>query len=292
MQTNKFGILAALGAYVSWGFLPLYWHLLAEAEAYEILANRITWTAVFMLGVIVLSGRWPVLRDDLRALRQNMARLGLLLAATLIISINWLVYIWAVNHQHVIDTSIGYYINPLVNVLLGIVCFHERLTRAKWLSVALAACGILFMTWELGTVPWVALVLAVSFAAYGAVKKKLAINPFSGIMLETVLLLPVAVPYLLYLAQTGAGHFTTARPDLMLIFLGGGALTGTPLVLFSYGANLLPLNVLGFFQYISPTLGLLLGVFFFGEPLDLATTVALACIWTGVVIFTVAERKG
>ena len=268
MQQNKhFGYLAAFGCYALWGILPLYWHMLAEAEANEILAHRVLWSVVFMLIVLVVTRRLDLLKKDCRELWQNKKRGTLLVAAAVIISVNWLTYIWAVNHNHVIETSIGYYINPLVNVLFGVAIFGETLSAPKKLSIVLAATGIFLMTWQIGKLPWVSVALALTFGSYGALKKMLKLNPFTSITLETLLLFPFAFYYVANLTATGAAHFGPATPLLSLLLAGCGIAPAVPLILFSYGANLLPLNVLGFFQYISPSMTLLLGIFFFNEPL-------------------------
>ena len=282
-------MIAALSTYLIWGVLPLYWNLLARAEANEILAHRIIWSFVFMVVVLMVTKRWQSFKEDCRALWQNKKRGAILLLAAFTISLNLLTYIWAVNHGHVIDTSIGYYINPLMSVLFGIVFFRERISGLKKISLLLAAIGIVLMTYELGKLPWVAVVLAVSFSVYGALKKQLHLNPFSSITLETLLMVPFAVPYIGMLMMSPANHFSLATPDLALYFMGTGVVTAVPLVLFSYGANLLPLNVLGFFQYISPTIGLLLGIFFFHETFGMAQISALGFVWAAIVLFTVAE---
>ncbi len=281
--------MAALSTYLIWGVLPLYWNLLARAEANEILAHRIIWSFVFMVVVLMVTKRWQSFKEDCRALWQNKKRGAILLLAAFTISLNWLTYIWAVNHGHVIDTSIGYYINPLMSVLFGIVFFRERISGLKKISLLLAAIGIVLMTYQLGKLPWVAVVLAVSFSVYGALKKQLHLNPFSSITLETLLMMPFAVPYIGILMMSPANHFSLATPDLALYLMGTGVVTAVPLVLFSYGANLLPLNVLGFFQYISPTIGLLLGIFFFHETFGMAQISALGFVWAAIVLFTVAE---
>lgn len=281
--------MAALSTYLIWGVLPLYWNLLARAEANEILAHRIVWSFFFMVVVLMVTKRWQSFKEDCRALWQNKKRGAILLLAAFTISLNWLTYIWAVNHGHVIDTSIGYYINPLMSVLFGIVFFRERISGLKKISLLLAAIGIVLMTYELGKLPWVAVVLAVSFSVYGALKKQLHLNPFSSITLETLLMVPFAVPYIGMLMMSPANHFSLATPDLALYLMGTGVVTAVPLVLFSYGANLLPLNVLGFFQYISPTIGLLLGIFFFHETFGMAQISALGFVWAAIVLFTVAE---
>lgn len=281
--------MAALSTYLIWGVLPLYWNLLARAGANEILAHRIIWSFVFMVVVLMVTKRWQSFKEDCRALWQNKKRGAILLLAAFTISLNWLTYIWAVNHGHVIDTSIGYYINPLMSVLFGIVFFRERISGLKKISLLLAAIGIVLMTYELGKLPWVAVVLAVSFSVYGALKKQLHLNPFSSITLETLLMVPFAVPYIGMLMMSPANHFSLATPDLALYLMGTGVVTAVPLVLFSYGANLLPLNVLGFFQYSSPTIGLLLGIFFFHETFGMAQISALGFVWAAIVLFTVAE---
>lgn len=281
--------MAALSTYLIWGVLPLYWNLLARAEANEILAHRIIWSFVFMVVVLMVTKRWQSFKEDCRALWQNKKRGAILLLAAFTISLNWLTYIWAVNHGHVIDTSIGYYINPLMSVLFGIVFFRERISGLKKISLLLAAIGIVLMTYQLGKLPWVAVALAVSFSVYGALKKQLHLNPFSSITLETLLMVPFAVPYIGMLMMSPANHFSLAMPDLALYLMGTGVVTAVPLVLFSYGANLLPLNVLGFFQYISPTIGLLLGIFFFHETFGMTQISALGFVWAAIVLFTVAE---
>ena len=288
-HARRTGMMAALSTYLIWGVLPLYWNLLARAEAQEILAHRIIWSFVFMVVVLMVTKRWQSFKEDCRALWQDKKRAAILLLAAFTISLNWLTYIWAVNHGHVIDTSIGYYINPLMSVLFGIVFFRERISGLKKISLLLAAIGIVLMTYQLGKLPWVAVALAVSFSVYGALKKQLHLNPFSSITLETLLMVPFAVPYIGILMMSPANHFSLATPDLALYLMGTGVVTAVPLVLFSYGANLLPLNVLGFFQYISPTIGLLLGIFFFHETFGMAQISALGFVWVAIVLFTVAE---
>lgn len=288
-HARRTGMIAALSTYLIWGVLPLYWNLLARAEANEILAHRIIWSFFFMVVVLMVTKRWQSFKEDCRALWQNKKRGAVLLLAAFTISLNWLTYIWAVNHGHVIDTSIGYYINPLMSVLFGIVFFRERISGLKKISLLLAAIGIVLMTYQLGKLPWVAVALAVTFSVYGALKKQLHLNPFSSITLETLLMVPFAVPYIGMLMMSPANHFSLATPDLALYLMGTGVVTAVPLVLFSYGANLLPLNVLGFFQYISPTIGLLLGIFFFHETFGMAQISALGFVWAAIVLFTVAE---
>ena len=292
MRENRhLGYMAALSCYVLWGFLSLYWHLLAKAEAYEILAHRILWSVVFMLIVVFSTKRWHVLKTDCRALWQNKKRSALLVTAAIIISLNWLTYIWAINHNHVIDTSIGYYINPLVNVLFGAAIFGETLSAPKRLSITLAVIGISLMTWQIGKLPWVSVALALTFGIYGALKKMLKLDPFTSITLETLLLFPFAFYYVANLTAAGTSHFDPANPTFSLLLSGCGVATAVPLILFSYGANLLPLNVLGFFQYISPSITLLLGIFFFNEPFGITQLFTFGFIWLALLVFSVSEWK-
>ena len=290
-QNKKLGYMAALSCYVLWGFLSLYWHLLAKAEAYEILAHRILWSVVFMMIVVFATKRWHVLKTDCRTLWQNKKRGALLVTAAVIISLNWLTYIWAINHNHVIDTSIGYYINPLVNVLFGAAIFGETLSAPKKLSIALAAVGIFLMTWQIGKLPWVSVALALTFGIYGALKKMLKLDPFTSITLETLFLFPFAFYYVANLTAAGTSHFDPANPSFSLLLAGCGVATAVPLILFSYGANLLPLNVLGFFQYISPSITLLLGIFFFNEPFGTTQLFTFGFIWLALLVFSVSEWK-
>ena len=292
MRENRhLGYMAALSCYVLWGFLSLYWHLLAKAEAYEILAHRILWSVVFMLIVVFSTKRWHVLKTDCRALWQNKKRGALLVTAAIIISLNWLTYIWAINHNHVIDTSIGYYINPLVNVLFGAAIFGETLSAPKRLSITLAVIGISLMTWQIGKLPWVSVALALTFGLYGALKTILKLDPCTCITFETLLLFPFAFYYVANLTAAGTSHFDPANPTFSLLLSGCGVATAVPLILFSYGANLLPLNVLGFFQYISPSITLLLGIFFFNEPFGITQLFTFGFIWLALLVFSVSEWK-
>lgn len=285
------GLSAAISAYLLWGFLPLYWELLQDVSAYEILSHRIIWSFIFMGFVIVAMRRVEVLKREWHNLWCNKKRGMTLLAVSILISINWLTYIWAVNNGRVLETSLGYYINPLVSVLLAVVMFKEELSRAKWISVALAFLGIVIMTVHLGSLPWIAIVLSVTFALYGALKKKLQLSPFTSIFLETMLVIPLAAGYIYLLSNAGESHFGGANINHTLLFMGAGVVTAIPLILFSAGANKLPLNVLGFTQYISPTIGFLLGVFYFKEDFDFTKMIGFCFIWLALAVFTAGGKK-
>lgn len=291
MKKRNLGLTAAVGSYLLWGLLPVYWKQLSAVSAYEILSHRIIWSFFFMLMILSFMGRMVSFWEECKRLWADKSRGTLLALASFLITANWCIFIWAVTNRHVVDTSVGYYMNPLVSVLLGVVCFHERLSKMKWFSIAVAAAGISVMTWELGRFPLIAVGLASTFALYGAVKKKLNLDAFYSITLETFFVLPFALAYVLSLGNGGIGHFNVDDLRTAVFLIGAGAVTATPLVLFSIGANDLPLNVLGFCQYISPSITLLLGIFLFGEPFTRAQLSAFSFIWSALAVFTIADWR-
>ncbi len=284
------GAAAAIGSYVLWGILPLYWKFLQEASAYEILAHRICWSFVFMLFLLFFMKKITGFQQTTKILWQDKKRTFLLLVAALLISVNWFIYIWAVNHARILETSIGYYMNPLVSVFLGMIIFKEKLNFWKKVSLILASIGILNMTIQFGTVPWISLILASSFAFYGALKKIIQLDPIVSITLETFMVLPLAMIYLFYLAGSGESHFGFAYPQVTLLLLSTGVVTAIPLLLFSKGANILPLNVMGFFQYLSPSISLCIGVTVFHETFSFIHLFSFGFIWLGLLIFSLSER--
>ena len=238
--------------------------------------------------LVIITGRQQ-LRIDIHYLRTNLTQLGLLLLAAMLISINWFTYIWAVTNQHVLDTSLGYYINPLLNVLLGIVIYKETLLWSQKLSIAIAVLGVSIMTYELGSLPIVSIVLAVTFSLYGAIKKRLTIHPFSSIAMEAWLITPIALWYVLIVDTTSWSFIENMTPTGLLLVC-SGLTTSVPLILFSYGARLLPLNVLGFLQYLSPTMGFFLAIFYFGESFGTPQMIAFGCIWIALVLFSLSSQ--
>lgn len=283
------GLGTSLAAYVLWGLLPLYWAMLSKLDSNSILAQRVIWTALFVL-VLVLITQSKKFINDIFQLWKEKKRILLLVIASLLISINWLVYIWAVNSNHVLDTSIGYYMTPLLNVVLGRVIFKEYIITAKKISVCIAAIGIIILTIQLGTFPWISIALAASFALYGAAKKQLQLNPFSSIALESILISPLAIYYLLCVNLLSWTYYSSSTIDIALLLIGTGLITAAPMILFSFGANHLPLNLLGFLQYISPSIALVLAVFYFQESFDWPQLLAISCIWISLVIFSMSER--
>ena len=281
---NKKGLSATLLCCLIWGLLPLYWALLNQVSSFSVLSHRIIWSGVWMFFLVIITGRQQ-LRIDIHYLHTNLTQLGLLLLAAMLISINWFTYIWAVTNQHVLDTSLGYYINPLLNVLLGIVIYKETLLWSQKLSIAIAVLGVSIMTYELGSLPIISIVLAVTFSLYGAIKKRLTIHPFSSIAMEAWLITPIALWYVLTV-DTTSWSFIENMTSTGLLLVCSGLTTSVPLILFSYGARLLPLNVLGFLQYLSPTMGFFLAIFYFGTP----QMIAFGCIWIALVLFSLSRQ--
>ncbi len=275
------GLVAAIGAFLFWGVFPLYLALLAAVPALQILAHRIVWCCVFVVAWVALRGELPAMRA---ALANRGSRLRLAASGSLI-SVNWLTYVWAINHGHVIDSSLGYFINPLVSVALGVVVLSERLNRAQWTAVALAAAGVLYLTIVTGRLPWISLVLASSFGLYGLIRKVVAVESLPALATETLLLAPLAAGYLLWVGAQGTGAFGRLGLGLDLLLLGSGVATAVPLALFAYGARRIPLSTVGLTQYLAPSMQLLLGVFFFGEPFPRARAIGFALIWCGLAIY-------
>lgn len=281
------GILAAIGAFGIWGGVPVFFKLLGHVDSGAIIAHRIVWT-------LVIISLWLAVRDG-RRLRISLALssrtiLALGVSAALV-AINWYTFVWAVNHGQVMATSLGYFINPLVSVLLGVVFLGERLSRAGWLAVALAAAGTAWMGWGLGQPPWLALILAFSFGAYGLVRKWLGTGPLVGLWWEAVWLIVPALAYLAYVDGVGLNLFAPYDAYTAVLLVVAGLLTLVPLALFALAANRLPLSTVGFFQYLAPTLSLILAVFLYHEPFTTTHGISFALIWTGLAVFTLANRR-
>ena len=288
---QKAGIIAAVGAYILWGVLPIYWKFLNHVPAQELLAHRIVWSFVFVSGLLVVTGKVGTFFCEVREIIANWRRLTGIVLASLLISVNWLIYIWAVNDNRILETSLGYYINPLVSVILGIAVLSEKLSFWQTISFALAAAGVFYMAAQFGSLPWVAIALAITFALYGLCKKMVGIGAVTSITLETLIVSPVAMAFLIYLHQQGGGSFTEANLIDMLLFAGTGLVTATPLLLFSAGANKLPLKVLGFLQYLAPTIALLIGVFLYHESFTVTHFISFGCIWLALTVFSLSGTK-
>ncbi|WP_373822025.1 EamA family transporter RarD [Veillonella sp.] len=287
-HTNKKGLLTALGCYVLWGLLPLYWALLHHVSPYNVLAQRIIWSGICM-AIVVFGIHFGQFKKDFQFLKEHRSQIILLLLAAIIISINWFTYIWAIANNHVMDTSLGYYINPLLNVMLGVILFKEVLTTPKKLSVIIATIGIALLTYQVGSLPLISMILAVTFGLYGAVKKKVLIHPFTSIAVEAWLLTPLALLYTTVFDTTSWSYFGTDWYTALLL-MGCGLTTAVPFILFSYGAQLLPLNLLGFLQYLAPTIIFLLSIFYFQESFDIPNIIAFSCIWIALAIYTMSNQ--
>ena len=280
ISQQRRGIAAGLACYVLWGMFPLYWKLLDDVSPLEVIAHRIIWC--FATTVIVCA----VARLDLLGLLRQPRAWRYLAPAALIITLNWSVYIYAVDIGHVVETAIGYYINPLVSILLGVVVFHERLTRLQIIAIALCVVGVVFFTANYGQFPWIALVLAFSFGIYGAVKKAAGYPATTALAFESTVMVAPAVVFAIVLANITGTHAFGSDAGLTALLVLAGPATAIPLILFARAANSIPLSLLGFIQYVSPTIALLTGVFLFGEPFTVAHAVCLGCIWSGLALVT------
>ena len=275
-------LLAAVAAFVTWGLVPVYWKLLRFIPAMEILAHRFVWTCVFMVLLLSWRRRWPEVLANLRSRRTALLCIG----SGVAIAINWLVFIWAVNAGRVLETSLGYFMTPLVNVLLGAIFLRERLTRAQLLSVLLATGAVSYLTFGFGRLPWVTLTLCFSFGLYGLLRKISGAASIPGLFLETTVLMPLALGFLFYLASRHALHFSLEAPGLSLLLVSTGIVTGVPLLWFAYAARHLRLTTLGFLQYLAPSCTFFLGIFVFHEPLRRAQMLTFVLIWIALGIFT------
>jgi chloramphenicol-sensitive protein RarD len=265
-----------------WGIAPAYFKLIQQVSADEILTHRIIWSFFFMLALITLGRNWP----KVRAACQNRKRLLLLAVTALLIGGNWLLFIWAVNNHHMLEASLGYFINPLVNVLLGMLFLGERFRRMQWVAVALAFTGVLVQLWQFGSLPIIGLGLAFSFAFYGLLRKKIAIDAQTGMLIETLWLLPVAAAYLFLFADSPTSHLSANPWSLNLLLVAAGIVTTVPLLCFTAAATRLRLSTLGFFQYLGPTLMFLLAVTFYGETIGQDKLVTFGFIWAALILFT------
>ncbi len=291
MSEYKKGIACGLGAYILWGILPVYWKMLGAVSPFEILSSRFIWSCVFVALLIICQNKLSVFIMEVKKVFGNFKTGAAMVAAGIVISFNWGTFIWAVNNGHIVETSMGYYINPLVSVLFAMVFLRERLSRLQVAAVLCAMVGVASMIWSFGSIPWVSLILAISFALYGLIKKLLPISSLTSIMLETLLITPLALMYEYMLWQEGASFYAAGDMQILLLLICAGAVTAVPLLLFTAGAKLLPLKIIGFLQYISPTLTLLLGVFVYREPFTGSHLLAFGWIWAALFLFIVSQLR-
>lgn len=284
-ENTRRGVVAGIIAYITWGLVPIFFKQVAAVPAGEIIAHRVVW-AMLLMTLIIGCGRG--FGEALRVARlpKQLARIAL--ASALVIS-NWLTFVWGVNNGHILETSLGYFILPLFNVALGVLVLKERLRPLQWLAVLLATSGVAIEAVRAGGLPWIALVLAGTFGIYGLLRKQLPLDAASGLFLETVCMTPLALVWLGWLAYSGQNHFGTG-PGLLpardLLLIATGAVTAIPLLLFAVAARRLPLNLLGFLQYLAPTITFLIAVLIYHEPLDLTRALAFAVIWIGLAVYS------
>ncbi|MDY0404474.1 EamA family transporter RarD [Virgibacillus sp. 179-BFC.A HS] len=289
-SSQKNGIIFVSLSYILWGFLPIYWKLVDQVPAGEILAHRIIWSFLFMAIIVTVTWHWRGFIKECRSIISDRRKLLGISSAALIVSLNWMTFIWAVNNGHVIQASLGYYINPLVSILLGIIFLKETLTRRQLVSVMLAAIGVINLTISYGVFPWISLTLAITFALYGLLKKTVDIPAMFGLTIETLIVTPLALLYLAFL-PVQAFDFGSFFSSTNLLLMGAGVATAVPLLLFASGTKTIPLAMVGFLQYIAPTLMLFLGVFLYHEPFSSAHAISFACIWAALILYLASVRK-
>ena len=277
------GIWSAIGAYTMWGLFPVYFKWLAQVPALELIGHRIVWSCLMLCVVIVMTRQWRAFREHALQLKVIRAYLP----AALLITINWLVYVWAVVSGFIIEASLGYFINPLISVLMAVILLHERLRQWQWVAVSLAVVGVIYLTVIHGSLPWIALALAFSFGFYGLIKKKSPLGALFGLTLETGLLLLPAMVYLFILEGDAVGVFLHAGTTIDVLLIGCGLVTALPLLLFSSAARRIPLALLGVLQYIGPTLQFLIAILIYHEAFALNKLIGFAIIWAGLLIFAI-----
>lgn len=289
MTEQKKGVILAIGAYLMWGIIPLYWKQLQHVGSVEILVGRVIWSFVFTVLFVLLIRQYKQMIADVKMLWKNKKQFFLLFVASVFVSLNWGIFIWAVNNGHLLQTSLGYYINPLISVLFGMLFFKEKISRATAVAVIIAAIGVGYQAILGGTIPWVSLALALTFAFYGVIKKQIPLDATRGLAIETLFVLPIAVGIYIYLMKTSEIAFMQVDWKTNLLLMGGGIVTALPLVLFAKSAQKIPLYLMGFIQFLAPTISLMLGIFLYKEPFTLTEFMTFVCIWLAVFIFSASK---
>lgn len=277
------GIYFAVTAFVIWGFVPMYFKAIEQVQPMEVVSHRVIWSTLFLGIILLYTGQFF---RTLGIFRQPSLLFGLLLSA-LVIAVNWLVFIWAVGQGRILETTLGYFINPLINVVFGMIFFSERLRIPQWVALFLAIIGVVYQLLHVGEFPWVALTLALSFSIYGLLRKKLAVDAVGGLFIETLWLSPFALLFLFYLMQTGTLFLLHWDSTMFLLLALSGVVTSVPLLAFAAGARRINLSLIGFIQYIGPSIAFLIAVFYYGEPMDWQRLTTFIFIWCGLAIFTI-----
>ena len=279
---NK-GIWYGVGAYVLWGFFPIYWKFLHSVPALQVIGHRIGWSFILLAVYVLATKQW----QDFRSVAFKAKTIGIYSIAAVLLSFNWLIYVWGVNAGFIVETSLGYFINPLLSVLLGVIFLRERLRPLQWIPVGLAATGVVYLTFVYGRLPWIALSLAFSFGFYGFVKKLSPLGSLYGLTLETGIVFPIALIYLAAVGLNGSGAFLQNGTFVDVLLIGAGVVTTIPLLMFASAAKQIPLTLIGLLQYIAPTLQFLIGVFVYKESFDFAHFIGFAIVWVALIMFAV-----
>lgn len=291
MKKNYDGIINGVMAYLLWGFLPIYWKTLDHVPPGEVLAHRIFWSFWFMLILLIITKRLSTFRTSFRQMAENPKTGFALIAVSILISVNWLLFIWAVHAGKMVETSLGYYINPLVSIVLGVFVLKEKLLRTHIIAFVFALIGVLFLTISYGQFPWISITLALSFGIYGLIKKVLPFDSSVGLTLETLAVMPIAFIYIIMIFVRGDQVSFSGDMKTDLLMVASGAVTALPLLLFAKGVQKVPLYLIGFLQYIAPTIMLLLGIFLYGEPFGTTRLISFAFIWGALLIVSLSSIK-
>ncbi|MCK1975885.1 EamA family transporter RarD [Jeotgalicoccus huakuii] len=285
------GILLTGATYVIWGVLPIYWRQIEYVSPLEIIAHRIFWSFIFMIFYIKLTGRWEYLKTNLTYIFSDKKKALSIIAASIIISLNWLTYILAVNQGYILEASLGYYINPFVSILLAFFILKERFSKGEWLAIFIVLIGVVYMTLGVGRIPLLALTLAVTFGVYGLIKKTINLDATYALAVETAVLAPIALIYIIYLNVTGMNTLEFGVNAETAFTVGTGVVTAIPLLMFAIGAVYIPLSLIGLLQYIGPTLTLLIGIFIYGESFTDTHKISYTFIWYGLILYTIIRFK-
>lgn len=283
--SKTWGVIYGMLAFLAWGLLPVYWKLLNGMPAYEILAHRIFWSFIFVGAILLFSKRLGKIKEAFKDRRSIV----FIVLSSILIGINWFVYIWAVNANHIVESSMGYYINPLMSILLGTLVLKEKLNLWQYVALAFAALGVLSITIQYGSIPWVALVLAITFALYGLCKKMINVDSAVGLALETLMLVPFSFAFLVFIQVQGTAAFLNSTLPVTLLLICSGIATATPLLWFAKGAKRVELSTIGFLQYISPSISLTLGIIVFKEQFSAAHMISFSFIWAGLAIYSISQ---
>ncbi|MCT1901262.1 EamA family transporter RarD [Oceanobacillus sojae] len=279
------GAIITFVAYLLWGIFPIYWKFLDNVPAGEVLAHRIVWSLVFMVFLVLVTGNWRQFIETVQLLKKDRKKTIAIITASIVISINWFLFIFSVQHGHVLQASLGYYINPLISILLAVFVLKEKTTKGQVLSFILAGIGVLYLTLSYGVFPWISLLLALTFGFYGLIKKTINLHAMYGLTIETLVVAPVALLYLIFIPSEGSFTFSPLFASDNLLLIGGGVITAVPLLLFAAGAKRIPLAMVGFLQYVAPTIMFFLGVFLYNETFTVHHMITFALIWIALIIY-------